>query len=448
MVTSPGRRVLFVCPRREQAQLFSNTRLRPIIEGSPLIRRFLIDGARSRIQVMNMRFANGSEVYVRAAFQNADSSRGLSVDELFLDEFQDLASGCLPVLQETMSHSDVKRIVIAGTPKLIDNHLEHVFSLSTGNEWKVPCAACEIELVLDERVLGVNGLICPQCNSALDPHAGHWVPRNPGATWGDGFCINHLMVPWMSIDEVLDRQRTYDPAQFKNECLGLPTALGDHVITREEILACCTNRPMAQSWNDIKKTGKVVMVAGVDWGGGAHSRTVIVVGHPSDDGKFHICFMQRLQAREEPSQVLEAVVRIRRQFRATFVAADGGGNGHVYNRLLSAKLRGVADVYSIHYSSTESEPVQDGVLWKWTINRSRAIGSVFARIKEKLNLFPRVQDCGAFLDEFTCVVAEYDDYMRNIKFTHPETQYDDALHATTYAQLVAVRAIRTLRRFD
>ena len=89
-----------------------------------------------------------------------------------------------------------------------------------------------------------------------------------------------------------------------------------------------------------------------------------------------------------------------------------------------------------------------GLLWKWTVNRSRAIGSVFARIKEKLNLFPREQDCGAFLNEFLCVVAEYDDYKRNIKFTHPETQHDDALHATTYAQLVAVRTMRTLRRFD
>ena len=116
--------------------------------------------------------------------------------------------------------------------------------------------------------------------------------------------------------------------------------------------------------------------------------------------------------------------------------------------MLAAKLRGFADIFSIHYSAAESEPVQDGVLWKWTVNRSRAIGSVFARIKEKLNLFPREQDCGAFLDEFLCVVAEYDDYKRNIRFTHPETQHDDALHATTYAQLVAVRTMRTLRRFD
>lgn len=447
VVRHPGRRVLFVCPRREQAQLFSNTRLLPTIQGSPLIRRYLMGGRRCRIQVMNMTFANGSEVHIRAAYQSADSSRGVSVDELFLDEFQDLAPGCLPVLQETMSHSEVKRVWIAGTPKLIDNHLEQVFALSTGNEWKVPCEKCHTEFVLNERVIALEGLTCPQCKSALDSRAGHWVPRNPGTKWGEGFSINHLMIPWMSIEEVLERQMTYDPAQFKNECLGLPTALGEHVITREELLACCTNRPMAKSWSDVKKVANIIMVAGVDWGGGSHSRTVITVGYPAEDGKFHICFLQHLHAHEEPNKVLEMVASICRQFRVSFVAADGGGNGTVYNRLLAGKLHGFADIFSIHYSSAESEPVPDGVLWKWTVNRSRAIGSVFARFKEKLNLLPRVQDCESFLDEFTCVVAEYDDYKRNIKFRHPETQFDDALHATTYAQLVAVRTIRKLSRF-
>jgi hypothetical protein len=204
---------------------------------------------------------------------------------------------------------------------------------------------------------------------------------------------------------------------------------------------------MAKSWSEVKKVTNIIMVAGVDWGGGSHSRTVITVGYPAEDGKFHICFLQRLHAHEEPNKVLEMVASICRLFRVTFVAADGGGNGHVYNRLLAGKLHGFADVYSIHYSSAESEPVPDGVLWKWTVNRSRAIGSVFARFKEKLNLLPRVQDCESFLDEFTCVVAEYDDYKRNIKFRHPETQFDDALHATTYAQLVAVRTIRKLSRF-
>lgn len=60
----------------------------------------------------------------------------------------------------------------------------------------------------------------------------------------------------------------------------------------------------------------------------------------------------------------------------------------------------------------------------------------------------RGADHDAFLDEFTCVVADYDDYKRNIKFKHPETQFDDALHATTYAQSLALRVVNKVRRYN
>ena len=43
------------------------------------------------------------------------------------------------------------------------------------------------------------------------------------------------------------------------------------------------------------------------------------------------------------------------------------------------------------------------------------------------------------MDEFTCEVAIYDDEMRTVKYTKPETLKDDALHATNYAQLLALR---------
>jgi hypothetical protein len=51
-------------------------------------------------------------------------------------------------------------------------------------------------------------------------------------------------------------------------------------------------------------------------------------------------------------------------------------------------------------------------------------------------------DCGCFLDEFSCEVAEYDDHLRSVRYTHPETQPDDALHATNYALLLGTRSFQ------
>lgn len=70
---------------------------------------------------------------------------------------------------------------------------------------------------------------------------------------------------------------------------------------------------------------------------------------------------------------------------------------------------------------------------KRAVNRLATIGGLFSRIKKKTIIFPRVADCGSFLDEFACEVAEYDDPARTVKSSHPETLQDDAMHATNYA---------------
>ena len=146
-----------------------------------------------------------------------------------------------------------------------------------------------------------------------------------------------------------------------------------------------------------------------------------------------VCRLERFAATEDPNLVLNAVAQRCGQFRVRLIAADGGGNGHVLNRLLLDRLGRSFGLFAILYSSVEHSPQQDGVLSKWTVNRSATIGALFSRVKKKKIIFPRVEDSGSYLDEFACEVAEYDDVNRTVKYSHPETQQDDALHATNYA---------------
>ena len=62
---------------------------------------------------------------------------------------------------------------------------------------------------------------------------------------------------------------------------------------------------------------------------------------------------------------------------------------------------------------------------------------VFTRIKKQRIHFPRLEDVRPFLDEIWCEIAEYDEQQRSIKYTHPETQPDDTLHAVNYAAALA-----------
>ncbi|MDH3719381.1 MAG: phage terminase large subunit family protein, partial [Planctomycetota bacterium] len=435
----PGIQMLLVCPRSEQARVLSRFRLLPALEQSPLIRRGLLGTSKKKPQVTNMRFANDSQLYVRAAFHSADAARGISADLLLVDEFQDIAAGDLPVLQETLSHSSMRRTILTGTPKLVENHLEGMFAQSTSNQWTITCDGCDRDVILDERCLGAAGPICPDCEAAIDPLRGRWVARHPEASWGDGYWLNHLMVPWVNYHEISDRQRVYDLARFKNEVLGLPTTLGEHVVTRAELEACCGQTAMAQSRSDVPPAGQRALIAGIDWGGGGTSRTVLVIGFLRSNYTFQVCHWDRFRADEDPDRILAEVARRCQQFSVTWIAADGGGNGYVYNRLLLDRLGGQR-LYAIHYSDSGQSPTQDGALWRWTVNRSATIGVLFSRVKKRSILFPRLQDSQSFLDEFACVVAEYDDINRTVRYSHPATQQDDALHATNYALLVAIRA--------
>jgi hypothetical protein len=256
------------------------------------------------------------------------------------------------------------------------------------------------------------------------------------------------MVPWINYDDILERQRSYDPVRFRNEVLGLPTSLGDHVVTRQELEECCANRPMARSLNMIPNLNSAPLFAGVDWGGGVSSRTVLIIGRMRSDFVFEVLYFEAFQAREDPNRIVSEVARLCNAYRVAGIAADGAGNGHVYNRLLWKHVQPPLGLYAIHYSTVDHTPCNEGVLTRWTVNRSASIGVLFVRVKQRTISFPCKEEVGNFLDEFACEIAKYDDEQRAIKYTHPETQQDDALHAVNYGLSLATRSFHGAHRYE
>ncbi|MBI1371279.1 MAG: hypothetical protein GC159_00750 [Phycisphaera sp.] len=436
----PGAKILFITPRDEQSRLFSNSRLIPTLKESPLLRQRLLGTRPKQPKVTNLIFENGSQVYVRSAFRSADASRGISADLLVIDEIQDVAPGDLPVLQETLSHSARGRTIATGTPKTISNHIEDLFCRSTACEWLVDCR-CGAVVAPDDRCLGVDGPRCQACGELVDFTQGRWVARNPESTWGAGFTINHLLVPWIGYPQVLDRQRNYSLPKFKNEVLGLPTTAGDLVVTPAEVEACCGQSRLARRRSDLPPAvQRVPLFAGIDWGGGGTSTTVITVGYMTSDYVFHLVNLTRFPAREDPMEILDAVATTCTQLGVAHIAADGMGNGIVYNRLLQERLGRRDGLYAIQYGQSEQEPRCDGALYQWMVGRSRSIGVLFSRIKKRSLRFPRLDDIRPFINDYTCVFAEYDDHNRAVRYTHPDHLPDDALHASNYALLIATRA--------
>ena len=437
----PGRRILFVAPRQDQARAFCKTRLNPAIRQSPLVLKLLGYERPPQLGVDMLQFPNGSEVFLRAAYRSADATRGISADVLICDEFQDLADGDLPVLQETLSHSKLRTTILTGTPKLVTNHLETAFANSTARQWTVTCPGCGKPVIPDERSLGPEFSICHYCGGPIDFATGMWVATNPDSTWGEGFWINHLMVPWVTHRDLLNRRHEYDEMRLKNEVLGLPTSYGDITVTIAELEACCSARPMAREKSDIPSWGRARLMAGIDWGGNK-SRTSVVIASLADGNVVHLWHWASIRRDQGDEQARREVAAICDCFGVRAVMADACGNGAVQNRLL-AGLLGVDNgprITGVQYGNTDDQARPDGILLHRQIHRSKWIGGLIGRIKEKMISFPCEPDSRELLTQIVCEQAEFDDQTRMVRYSHPDGQSDDLLHALVYLLAGAVAA--------
>jgi intein/homing endonuclease len=140
-VVTPYNKALYVSPSHTQTRQFSNEKLRPAIEKSPLIGKYFQD-TRVSTQVFEKGFTNGSYIFLRSAFRSADRTRGISCRSLCIDEVQDFQGSELPVIMECTSHFIDSKVMMAGTPKSFENPIEDYWKSTSQNEWIVKCHSC------------------------------------------------------------------------------------------------------------------------------------------------------------------------------------------------------------------------------------------------------------------------------------------------------------------
>src|SRR5205085_2424328 len=125
--------------------------------------------------------------------------------------------------------------------------------------------------------------------------------------------------------------------------------------------------PMCTSLEQVPRVARNALVAGIDWGGGSTSATAAVIGYLTPhDLIFHVCVFRRWLPGSDPLVVRQQVADLCDQFQVRLIAADGAGNGSVYNRLLFGSFNRRVPIFGIHYSIVDQDPVPNGVLTQWT----------------------------------------------------------------------------------
>lgn len=473
----PWAKSLYVSPSHTQTRQFSNEKLRPALEKSPLIAKYFQDTQVSS-QVFEKGLTNGAYIFLRSAFRSADRTRGISVDEILaLDEIQDFLGSEVPVIEECTSHYPNSRILKAGTPKSNDNVIEVSWKDSTQNEWMVPCS-CKKWNFLDENCIGPThlyqddtlppGPICRKCRKPLNVKAGGWQSFNKGSMV-QSYRISQLMVDWMITFKsqwmrLLHKRDTYPTGQLYNEVLGLSYDNASKPITRDELMEACRNYSL---WDPdrfdnatLNESKRYKLYGGIDWGEGLDgseksptgktrnaSYTVLTIGAYVNSSVFRPLLIKRYEGKEvDPDYVTKDITRIVRALGVQLTGADHG-HGWGVNNTLIRYLGPSRLVMMQHLAKLKQKLKYDPIGQKYMLQRNFVMSEIFFDIKNGFIEFPKWSQFERFGKDILAIFAEYCDYRREIKYDHKASDPDDFFHSLLFCKLAADIHLGKSRRY-
>lgn len=444
----PSHKVLYVSPSMTQTKTFSNDRIKDPIDTSPVLRQFT--NTMLSQNVLEKQFVNRSKITLRYAYLSADRTRGVPAHQLLIDEIQDILSDNIPVIEQCTSHSpeELKRYVYSGTPKTLDNVIEDYWeNRSTQNQWAVPCDCTGGDAgrywnILGEKNIGTKYLICEHCGKQLHSmsEGAQWAAStawHPKHAPFEGFRIPQLMVPWLDWRELLYTFNHYPRNKFYNEVLGISFDTGLRPLTTAEVRNNCnTNVRMADVERYMRVSASQEIFAGIDWGTGENSYTVLTLGTYVGK-KFRVIYWHRYIGEDtEPDRQLGKIEDICRSFNVRIIGTDYGG-GHYPNDYLVRRF-GKERVMKYQYAGRLSAKVRwEAKLQRWMAHRTEVMSAVFNAIKRGTVFeFPRwIEIKDPYAQDMLNVFSEYNEKLRMIQYGHTAGKTDDTLHSLIYCFL-------------
>ena len=416
-VATPYYKSLYVSPSIIQTSTFSSEKLKSAIEDSPLIKDYFVN-SKCRTQIFDKSFTNGSYMFLRSAYYNADRARGISAHLFCGDEIQDQLPSNLEVISECLSHAAFPRWIYACTPKTLDNTASIYWENSRKGEWHVPCSRHGTPkdpsswywkpLSMDN--IGEKFLMCRKCHHQIDPRFGRWEwTGNPKADWA-GFRISQLMAPWIpwmpdeddpnQPDSILGKLRAYGQVRFFNEVLGLPYDDSEKPVTRGELRNCCDEsfRLKEENLKHYHDKGWHIFRGG-DWGTKTKKSYTYTVDVVYDRGKWRIIWAKRYEGGERDYSY--CLPKITNEFRnyCTLGGFDQG-IGFAQNDILTFAIHNKTvvpseerKIFPILYSGNQDDLIK----WKeaeqlYVLNRTKSLNGLFQMIKRNEIIFPCWED--------------------------------------------------------
>ena len=352
---------------------------------------------------------------------------------------QDLHMDIIPVVNQSMSRSLHKKTVFSGTPKRTKGTLAEIWYRSTMYEWFTKCTHCNKWNFLDQKNIGLHGVLCRYCGQYLDTRQGQWVSTGDPTARTIGFRVNLLMfasAPWVDWQrDVIEYRKTCSSdATFYNEVLGLEYDDGVQPITLADLRRCATGGPMVEDPTSLDLSTTFTTL-GLDYGpvNSNKSKTVVSVIQKRNE-KIKVLYLKRYKGHEADYSFIHGdVPKLYAKWRAAVIGADAGlGDGP--NSEIRSRIGQPERLIAFRHSGSQrSKAKWNPKGYEYTLNRNMVMTELFRKIKNRQIEFPRWEDFEPFADDFLNIIIEYDDQQGSYKYVN--TGPDDALHSILFGEL-------------
>lgn len=299
-----GASVLYVHPTGEDAEDFSDTRVRPAIEDSGYLRSRVASTDNKALKKIGDAY-----LYFRGSLSER-KALSIPADVLILDEYDRLDQTNIPRFRRRLAApGSLKLERRFSNPSYPEDGIHRLYLASDQRRWLVRCGYCRTEAPIGWDEEGAHGVdedqamrVCSRCRRELARAAiasGRWVAGRPGAP-GRGYHVSRLIVPDERIAELVANRHQTDEASTQthyNFDLGLPYAPRGGSLSREAVLAC--RRGSAPPPSD---QGGEWVTAGVDVGRVLHVR----ISRWLTDGRAAPLFLGTVEGFEDLAGLMEA----------------------------------------------------------------------------------------------------------------------------------------------
>ena len=459
-------RALYVTASGQQMREFSDERLRAVIADSPKLQRLAGIGwkrkskgdGRETQNVQTKRWMNKSKITLRSVYLNPDRVRGIPADLLGVDEIQDILTDNLPVIEETLFHSELEGgpiSIYAGTPKTFDNSIEvYRGQHSTQNEWLTRCSACRHWNCIERENIAVEGLRCIKCSKPINPlENSQWVRLGRADSEWESYRVPQPIVIYAETGKqaVFDRlwkdlrsKFRYPRAKFENEVMARSFDAGTKPVTFSEVRDCCLSKiHLIQDASEITRSLRSTQTwAGVDWGTGQVSYTILSIWRYDVHGCFFPIFAKRYEGVEADSDFsIQDIVMWCRAFNVRRIGADWGFGFHANPKLF--KAFGAAKVLLYSHGGKQGAKVKwDSEALCFRTHRTRVLGDIFELIKRGPRgggiAFASWDEFETFANDILAVFQQDNERSRELTYDHPRNKPDDFLHSLCFAFLASL----------